>query len=727
MRLTLRTLLAYRDRVLNTGDWEGLHSRVQQSAMAGNLLKRMDELGNRPTILAPPIEGKGLGADANTIAEYLDDALGGEKVPELERICLESDVQLAELVQCHHLLTTALSTSVEVPPRLKQRIAGLADPVVRRQALLERPTGIALKKARKGDTPIVKLDGPTPVAKPMHSSDSQPVEVPMVASGGTSIRPTGLDLEGSQMAHEVPEYLRGRSRDGWRGPLAIGALLAVLALLVWQSIGPWENFQRMFASRDVSNGASVHVDDNQVDKHVNNNDASNSRASDSVEGIDRSSIDSSPSIDSPPLESASNRPKKEDAAPDAAPANNKTIDGTRPAAVPTPNYAVQWLPADAASMQAVVFAQINRAQPMRRLEPAEGLPSGAQVIVPPANRPTLDIGMGPRWICCGPTQMSVALPDSGDALTPQIEFRLGRALLKTDVNNDRQRSLLISAAASQLRITLMDASSSVAIETKYESIVKEHGPVTDRSFVAPVLGLHSIEGQISIQLLGKTEQSSTNLAVGQSIWIRDGISTPAVASPPPAWVDPASDRAVDIVAAGDIHRLLNGKEPVDSTLMKLATNRRPETRALAAQSLAMIGRWDWVPLEKNSLADKRDRSYWGPLLDLTRQLLAANPEDAAKLSAILGSHDPQRGPLRTLLWIGPTQAQLEKDLLKTIVDILDSEAILDRILAINQLQRLTGKDFGYEAGEPKRASIQQWNRELVTNRLQFLPANQGDK
>ena len=91
----------------------------QQSAMASNLVKRIESLSQRTNILAPPIEGSGLGADANSIAEYLDDTLKGDKVPELERICLESDVQLAELAQCHTLLSAALSTAVEVPGNLR--------------------------------------------------------------------------------------------------------------------------------------------------------------------------------------------------------------------------------------------------------------------------------------------------------------------------------------------------------------------------------------------------------------------------------------------------------------------------------------------------------------------------------------------------------------------------------------------------------------------------------
>jgi hypothetical protein len=73
------------------------------------------------------------------------------------------------------------------------------------------------------------------------------------------------------------------------------------------------------------------------------------------------------------------------------------------------------------------------------------------------------------------------------------------------------------------------------------------------------------------------------------------------------------------------------------------------------------------------------------------------------------------------MWIGLTAAQLEGEGTAKLVDVLDSESLLDRILAIYQLQRLTGKDLGYQAGEVNRASVQQWNRELASGRMQLLP------
>ncbi len=55
MRLTLRTLLAYRDHVLKPAEIEDMHARVQQSVLASNLIKRIDALSQRTNLLAPPL------------------------------------------------------------------------------------------------------------------------------------------------------------------------------------------------------------------------------------------------------------------------------------------------------------------------------------------------------------------------------------------------------------------------------------------------------------------------------------------------------------------------------------------------------------------------------------------------------------------------------------------------------------------------------------------------
>jgi len=104
MRLTLRTLLAWLDNVLPADEQQQLGEKVTASPVAQQLVDRIRLVVERPQVSAPRPAGRGLAADANSVAEYLDNTLEPDRLEPLERICLESDVHLAEVAACHTLL-----------------------------------------------------------------------------------------------------------------------------------------------------------------------------------------------------------------------------------------------------------------------------------------------------------------------------------------------------------------------------------------------------------------------------------------------------------------------------------------------------------------------------------------------------------------------------------------------------------------------------------------------
>ncbi len=95
------------------------------------------------------------------------------------------------------------------------------------------------------------------------------------------------------------------------------------------------------------------------------------------------------------------------------------------------------------------------------------------------------------------------------------------------------------------------------------------------------------------------------------------------------------------------------------------------------------------------------------MLDRTRQILAAHPEYVERWP--INSNNSTQPPTewRLKLWLGLDTAQLQADEGKKILASLEHESLIERILAIQQLQRATGKDFGYQAGEPNRTAIGQ--------------------
>lgn len=104
MKLTLRTLLAWRDRVLPEQDHKELDQKVAATELAQKLEQRIREVLAKAELPAAQVHGRGLAASANSVAEFLDNALDPELLGPFEKNCVDSDVQLCEVAECHHLL-----------------------------------------------------------------------------------------------------------------------------------------------------------------------------------------------------------------------------------------------------------------------------------------------------------------------------------------------------------------------------------------------------------------------------------------------------------------------------------------------------------------------------------------------------------------------------------------------------------------------------------------------
>ena len=125
MRLTLRTLLGYLDDILEPRQTKLIGEKISESGYAAALVARIREVIRRRRITAPEVSGPGSDPDPNVTAEYLDNTLPPEKVEDLERLCLESDVHLAEVASCHQILTMVLGEPVDVPPSTRERMYSL--------------------------------------------------------------------------------------------------------------------------------------------------------------------------------------------------------------------------------------------------------------------------------------------------------------------------------------------------------------------------------------------------------------------------------------------------------------------------------------------------------------------------------------------------------------------------------------------------------------------------
>lgn len=203
MRLTVRTLLAWLDHVLPPDEQKQMGDKVIASTAAQQLVERIRRVIERPTISAPRLDGKGLAADANSVAEYLDNTLEPDKLEAFERICFESDMHLAEVAACHNLLAgAAADPAVSMPldaagrkrllAGMQHRSAALFAEVERREAVANAHAVQAALRAATAERKESDHDDTVLFDKSRHPVPLAPQHVGTVAASDGSAKRTSL-------------------------------------------------------------------------------------------------------------------------------------------------------------------------------------------------------------------------------------------------------------------------------------------------------------------------------------------------------------------------------------------------------------------------------------------------------------------------------------------------------------------------------------------------------
>ncbi len=234
MRLTLRTLIAYLDDVLEPNQIKEIGKKLEESSYASSLVDRIKDVMRRRRLTAPEIEGAGSNPDANTIAEYLDNTLTPEIVADVEKVCLNSDVNLVEVAASHQILTLVLGEPATVNANTRERIYALG-PIADEHVLGSVAPGVETAPNQNNTT---SEPGQQPAQDPLRSS--VPAKDP------------------EPFSSRIPDYLK--TKPLWKRFTPY--FLILLAAGVWA--GLFFGDPTFFSNQDTSTQLASHSQDNQV-------------------------------------------------------------------------------------------------------------------------------------------------------------------------------------------------------------------------------------------------------------------------------------------------------------------------------------------------------------------------------------------------------------------------------------------------------------------------------
>jgi hypothetical protein len=247
MRLTLRTLLAYRDQVLEPKDAEILEQRFRESQTARNISDKISQLLANPVATPLAVDAVEFGLNPNDVASFLDDAMATDRVADMERKCLDNDALLSEVASCHQILVKTIRSPAPLSIGFRNRIVGLWN---------RRKGGIQSDNP-ESDTQRLRADAshdliPAPLSIPGGRPRRETVE---------SVSISNSEIETSRPSRqrakkEIPNSLQRTDRQWIGSTLRLLVLLALLAVCVAQSLGPREQLRELL-DRQTNDWSSV--------------------------------------------------------------------------------------------------------------------------------------------------------------------------------------------------------------------------------------------------------------------------------------------------------------------------------------------------------------------------------------------------------------------------------------------------------------------------------------
>jgi hypothetical protein len=716
MRLTLRTMLAYLDDILEPQDAQGLEQKIDESKFASDLVHRIRSSMRRLRLGAPKIDGKGMADDANTVAEYLDNSptMTPDKVLEFEKVCLESDVHLAEVASAHQILTHVLREPALFEPAIRDRIYRLGHP--------DAVAAAAASSGSKSEPPVAR----------------EPVEL---AHATTASRPVAVSDDRAALAH-VPLALGRQQKSSL--PIAslamtllLGFVLAVVALRAMGELNSDHPVLRLLVgsrtpnqvaqvpSTETSSNTKVPTDSatkkepaeittdstetkksetpteptTAVDKSTRPADAPQETVTPAPETpttkptetiVDSKVVatDAASAVATTKQENAIVVPAKPDTgatatvAPAAPTKPSRPIESTTaPTVEPTPPAPVN---AGVYLSEEQVLAHWDESAKAWLILPVNApLQAGEELLSLPTFRPQVLVSPSVKITLAGEAYLKLHVPAAMNL--PRITIDSGRATLIPF--GDMGSSILVDVGGRTGVLTFDDVESAAAIDVR---LYLPRG--ADPLMAAPhlVVQLWATSGSIDWQEQGKP---AVHVAAGQMAAFLDEAEMKVAEKPTlPDWIDGKNLTEIDRRASQELRKFLTADRPLSLSLMEQTNYRQVEVRSLACRSLCHL---DIYEPALESLGDEQQKYYWQAQIDALRARLPQGTEPAAKLKGTVEKLFNENGELVFRMLQGYSPEQLAAGGAKELVDELSNASMAVRALALENLKQITGKTLNF--------------------------------
>lgn len=715
MRLTLRTLIAYLDDELQADQAKEIGQKLTESGYATALVERIKEVMRRRRLSAPELFGKGAGLDPNLVAEYLDSELTPAEVVDVEKICLDSDMHLAEVAACHQILTLVLGDPVEVRAETRSRMYGLG-PVATNDTV------------RANDFAGL-------------SRDHQQRQIPMIAS---ALNPT----HNGSPDRELPDYLQPRT--SWRRTGIVA--LVLLVLVGW--------FASLLRDPTLTSGLRPGSRPHEIaspsakpaseasgssDERIEKNEES---AVDKTGGQSMAQLD--PSIPSKPQNVRVASPKElpdSESGPDVPPALDTKPVRAKPAnTVPTPPQ-----PTEAVNPPEpeTVPVKLMPSQKLSRVS-KEGIvlrfePEANDFLVLPR---VVQLKIGDQLVCPEPFRADFVIGDDlcSFALIGGTSVRYLGPNEQSSVGFDIQQGALLFEAHGlrpaaddaddakpqkpSLPITLTFYGRQAQLELASDNAVcgiEVHRAEPNTFEVEPAApgftaSLHVAQGTVRFSTAdGKTAtiEGPGFLPITSGVTANEKKSEIGRASQLilPDWLEPDPKRAATKLKRpynAAFEKELDGEQLLQLSLPAVVNNPRPAISELAVKCLALTD--SYGPLVKAlSQADHREARL--AAIAGLRQWLPLDPRHRTLLKAELAKYflPSDAEAVYRLLWGFDADDAKTPAISRSLVGWLDSEQLAIRELAFFHVQRLTGLKHEYSPINPpgqRRAAVDRWYNHL---------------